>query len=82
MSLADDTQLRQQAIRSIEQLFPADSPHLILRETGRRLLQLAQMERTEWRYEPTGVLMRYAELCAEEQARQERQAERNAENGI
>lgn len=78
----NNSALREQAIRTIECLYPADSPSISVRLTGQELLRRAQLERMEWRYEPTGVLLRYAELCSDEQDRQQRQAERNAENGI
>lgn len=72
-----ETLSRTDAIKIIEDLYPADSPLMSTATTGRRLLEQAQREVTDWRQEPTAVLMRYAALCCEEDQRQCRAAERN-----
>ena len=59
---------REQAIQMIEGLFPADSPYNP--EFGQKLLDQAKREVSGWRTEPTEVLLRYAELCIAEEARQ------------
>lgn len=73
---------RDEAIRKIETLFPADSPHHSVRLVGHELLDRARREATDWREEPTAVLQRYAELCEEQELALARRAIRNAENGI
>lgn len=69
--------LRTLAIRAIESTFPADSDGPNTRDVGRRLLDRAREEYTDWRHESTGVLIRYAELCIEELVRRDRVADRN-----
>jgi len=57
----------EQAIADIEALFPADSQYHGSREVGERLLAQAKMEVEGWRSESPAVLMRYAELCRQEE---------------
>ena len=54
---------RDQAIRTIESLYPADSEYPDTAEVGERLLAQAKREVEGWRTEPDAVLVRYAELC-------------------
>lgn len=56
---------REEAIRNIEDLYPADSRYEDTAEVGRQLLEQAKHEVCGWRTEPTEVLIRYAELCIE-----------------
>ena len=59
---------REEAIRNIEGLFPADSQYPDNAEKGQALLEQAKRETNNWRNEPDAVLIRYAQLCiAEEQ---------------
>ena len=63
---------REQAIQQIESLFPNDSQYPETNRIGERLLVQAKREVISWRTEPTEVLIRYAELCQVEEARQDR----------
>ncbi len=54
---------REGAMQTIEGRFPTDSDFLETNEIGERLLAQAKREATNWRSEPTAVLIRYAELC-------------------
>ncbi|SDP70402.1 hypothetical protein [Desulforhopalus singaporensis] len=56
---------REEAIKHIEMLFPADSEYSHSREIGKRLLKQAKEELEGWRSESTPVLVRYAQLCIE-----------------
>ena len=62
---------REQAIQTIEGLFPADSPYNP--EFGQKLLDQAKREVCGWRTEPTEILIRYAQLCEAEEGRQSRE---------
>lgn len=58
------TQPRQALIKKIEALYPADSPEVLARSVGARLLNEARIKYSlDWRHEPTRVLQLYAELC-------------------
>ena len=61
---------REEAIATIEGLYPTDSQYERTNEIGRDLLRQAKEQVQGWRSEPTEVLIRYAELC---QAMEERQ---------
>lgn len=62
---------RQEAIQHIEALYPADSGYEDTAEIGQRLLRQAKRESNiGWQDEPDAVLIRYAELCIEEENRQ------------
>ena len=63
---------RGEAIRFIETLYPADSQYQTTAEIGQRLLDQAKREVSGWRTEPTEVLVRYAQLCIQEENRQAR----------
>ncbi|MGR9052754.1 MAG: hypothetical protein ACU84J_08910 [Gammaproteobacteria bacterium] len=54
---------REEAIRHIENLYPADADYEDTAAIGRELLAQAKREVLGWRNEPTAVLIRYAELC-------------------
>jgi len=54
---------REEAIRHIEALYPADSDYKDTAEIGRQLLERIKREVNDWRSEPNAVLVRYAELC-------------------
>lgn len=60
---------RQQAIDTIEVLYPTDSQYSETNAIGKRLLQQAKDELNNWRVEPTEVLIRYAELYMAEEDR-------------
>lgn len=64
---------REQAIATIEGLYPVDSQYHETNEIGRRLLQQAKEEVDNWRNESTEVLIRYAELCLDTENRQTRE---------
>lgn len=61
---------RNEAIQIIEGLFPADAGHPDTAEVGQKLLEQAKREACGWRSEPDAVLIRYAELCQNEERRQ------------
>lgn len=63
---------RKEAISIIESLYPADSQYPDSREIGKRLLEQAESEINGWRNKSTEVLIRYAELCQQEETRQDR----------
>jgi len=63
---------REQTIKEIEGLFPADSEYPEGAEVGQRLLEQAKREVCGWRTESTEVLIRYAQLCIAEENRQAR----------
>jgi len=63
---------REEAISLIEGLFPTDSQYEGTNKIGERLLAQAKSEVIGWRTEPTEVLIRYAELCQQEEVRQDR----------
>jgi len=54
---------REEAIATIEALYPVDSQYSETNEIGRKLLQQAKEEVDNWRNESSEVLIRYAELC-------------------
>jgi len=56
---------RDDAISTIEQLYPADSE--LDPTIGLELLAQAKREVAGWRTEPTEVLVRYAQLCIEKE---------------
>lgn len=60
---------RNEAIKTIETLYPADSQYGDTAEFGRQLLAQAKREVNGWRTEPTEVLIRYAHLCINEERR-------------
>lgn len=55
---------RRQAILTIEALYPPDT------ETGERLLQQAKNDCNSWKNLPDEILLRYADLCQQEETRQ------------
>ena len=61
---------REDAIRSIEGLFPPDAPYPDTATIGQRLLDQAKREAQGWRDLPDAVLFRFADLCQEEELRQ------------
>ena len=63
---------REQAIQQIEGLYPTDSQYTETNKIGERLLAQAKREVIGWQNEPTEVLIRYAELCIAEEAKQDR----------
>jgi len=60
---------REEAIRCIESLYPADSVYEPTAKIGNVLLDQARREVNGWRTEPTDVLVRYAQLCIETENR-------------
>jgi hypothetical protein len=68
---------RNEAIRAIDSLYPADAVHPVTAKIGRELLEQAKREVNGWRNEPDDVLIRYAELCIEEERRPARDRNRN-----
>ena len=63
---------REDAIQTIESLFPADSQYSKTKTIGEQLLKQAKSEIIGWRTEPEAVLIRYAELCEREETIQDR----------
>lgn len=57
---------RTEAIKHIEMLYPPDSQYQATAAIGNRLLEQAKREVESWRTLPTEVLVRFAELCIEE----------------
>lgn len=72
---------RQQAIDTIEGLYPTDSQYSETTTIGKRLLQQAKGELNNWRNEPTEVLIRYAELCIAEENKTTRELLRHTASG-
>jgi hypothetical protein len=68
--------MRNLAIRTIESTFPADAVGPITSDIGRKLLQRARDECTDWRHERIDILIRYAELCIDENERMNERARR------
>jgi len=64
---------RQQAISTIEALYPIDSQYEGTNATGERLLAQAKRECEDWRNLPDDILFRYADLCQQEEERSTRQ---------
>jgi hypothetical protein len=54
---------REEAIRHIENFYPADSQYENTARVGRELLEQAKRETASWKNESTEVLIRYAQLC-------------------
>jgi hypothetical protein len=55
---------RNEAISTIEALYPPDT------ETGEKLLQQAKNDCNSWKNLPDEILLRYADLCQQEETRQ------------
>ncbi len=64
---------RQQAISTIEALYPIDSQYKETTAIGERLLAQAKRECEDWRNLPDAILLRYANLCEQEEERSTRQ---------
>ena len=60
---------RNYAINVIEDMFPVDSDYPKTAEIGEKLLKQAKLEVIGWRTEPTAVLIKYAQLCIDEDNR-------------
>ena len=61
---------REQAISTIEALYPIDSQYADTNEIGERLLAQAKREVEDWRTTLSdAVLIRYADLCQQEEAK-------------
>lgn len=60
---------REELIKHIEELFPADESGEQHAKIGKRLLAQAKREVVGWEEEPIEVLRRYAELCTAEENR-------------
>ncbi len=58
---------RDEAIAIIEGLYPADSDYKATAAIGQGLLARAEREVNGWRDKPDTVLIRYAELCEQEE---------------
>ncbi len=65
---------REEAIKIIEQLYPADAPYTDTATVGRQLL--AEARATKWRYESYGVIVEYARLCEKKERIADRAATR------
>jgi len=74
--MAED-KIREEAIADIEALFPTDSQYEATNLVGERLLAQAKREVEGWRTESTPVLLRYAELCRQEENKQAREYNRH-----
>ncbi len=61
---------RQQAISTIEALYPIDSQYKETTAIGERLLAQAKRECEDWRNLPDAILLRYANLAGLHDARQ------------
>ena len=59
---------RDEKIRDIENLYPADSSYTGTREVGRKLLFEAIAQ--SWRFLPDEILNNYHELCVIEEQRE------------
>ncbi len=58
---------RQEAIQHIESLYPIDSEYEDTNAIGEILLAQAKREVNNWRNLPDAILIRYAELCINEE---------------
>ena len=56
---------REQVIREIEALFPADSIYEETAAIGQQLLEQAKRRAEDWRNLPDAVLFEYMRLCRE-----------------
>ena len=65
---------RDQAIDTIKALYPADSEYPDTAEIGQKILEQAKREVAGWQTEPTEVLIRYAQLCIQEENKRYNQA--------
>ena len=63
---------RQEAIETIDALFPVDAPYEKTAAKGKELLEQARINMASWRNEPDVVLFEYARLCIAEDNRQAR----------
>ena len=63
---------RKEAISIIESLFPADSEYPETRIKGISYLEQAKRETENWRNLPDQTIFRYAELCEQEERKQNR----------
>lgn len=64
---------RDEAIQTIEGLYPADSEYDDTAAIGEVLLRQARFGRAhDWRNEPTDILVRYAELCISKEVNRRR----------
>lgn len=61
---------KNEAISIIEGLYPADDDNYKTAEIGKRLLEQAEMELNNWRSKPLEILVRYADLCQQEDTKQ------------
>ena len=62
---------RENAVKNIERLYPADAEHQDTAAIGQELLNRAKREVAGWRCEPTEVLIRYSQLCLQRQREDE-----------
>ncbi len=60
---------REEAIAIIESLYPIDSQYQETNAVGERLLAQAKRECEDWRNLPDATLLRYADLCQQEEER-------------
>ena len=58
---------RENAIETIEYLYPADSDYPDTRKIGIQLLEQAKRDADNWRNLPDATLIRYAELCQQKE---------------
>jgi hypothetical protein len=54
---------REQAISTIEALYPVDSQYPDTAKIGKELLLRAVLEFSDWRKLPDEILIRYASIC-------------------
>ena len=72
--MTSEDEIRRKAIDTIEALYPPDSPYDPT--IGQELLEQARRDCSNWRKEPTPILVRLAQLCREYENRQIRKSER------
>ena len=65
---------REEAIQIIKGLFPADSDYEDTAKIGQKFLDQAKRDVAGWQTEPTNVLVRYAQLCIQEENKRYNQA--------
>jgi len=70
---------REEAIQHIDALFPPDAPYPKTAEKGQELLSQAKRDVAAWKQEPTEVLVRFAQLCMDEDNRQTLEAMRGTQ---
>lgn len=65
----DQDEAREESIKIIEKLYPADSEYTVTKQVGIGLL-LKAIDLIGWRELPTSIITEYAKLCRNEKSSQ------------